>query len=160
MKTGEFTLASLAIGCALAAGLAALGFGFTTQALAASVVAVLATFALAPWLRRTLAPAATPDPVQAMVGEEAEVLEAAAPGRAGKVKLNGVIWQAVAEVTLEPGDRVFVAEVDGARLRVLPVDAGQAERHAHSLSAQPVPSQEADTLAPPGQHQAERIDPS
>jgi membrane protein implicated in regulation of membrane protease activity len=122
MKTGEFTLASLAIGCVLAAGLAGLGFGLPVQAGAAAVASLLATAVLAPWLRRTLSPAPTPDPVQAMVGEEAEVLEAVLPGRAGKVKLNGVTWQATSDTSLPPGTRVLVMEVDGARLRVLPAD--------------------------------------
>jgi membrane protein implicated in regulation of membrane protease activity len=122
MTTGEFTLASLAIGCALAAGLAGLGFGLPVQAGAAAVVSLLATAVLAPWLRRTLAPAPTPDPVQALVGEEAEVLEAVLPGSAGKVKLNGVVWQATSDTFLPPGTRVLVMEVDGARLRVLPAD--------------------------------------
>jgi membrane protein implicated in regulation of membrane protease activity len=137
MKTGEFTLASLAIGCALAAGLAGLGFGLPAQAVSAALMALVSTAVLAPWLRRTLAPATTPDPVQALVGEEAEVLEAVAPGRAGKVKLNGVVWDALAETAIAPGTRVLVMEVDGARLRVLPADpngTAAAVRHPEPLA--------------------------
>lgn len=122
MKTGEFTLASIALACLAAAGVAGLGGSFAVQATVAAVMAVVATAALAPMLRRTLAPPTTADPVQAMVGLDAEVLEAIEPGRHGKVKVNGVVWQAEGDTPLPVGARAMILEVLGARLRVMPQD--------------------------------------
>ena len=117
--TGEFTLLSIAIGCDAAALVAGFGLGFPIQAGAALVFAVASVFVLAPWLRRVVAPRHTPDPVESMVGSEAEVIEAILPPDQGKVKLDGVIWQAEADRELPVGARVMVAEVLGARLRVM-----------------------------------------
>ncbi|MEB3327713.1 MAG: NfeD family protein [Candidatus Sericytochromatia bacterium] len=127
MVTGEFTLASLAVGCALAAGAASLGLSLGVQVGTAATASLVATAVLAPWLRRKLAPPCTPDPIQSLVGEEAEVVAVAASGTTGTVRLNGVTWQATADSPLTPGMRVLVMEVNGARLRVLPAEASGAE---------------------------------
>lgn len=119
MFTGEFTLLSIAIGCGAAALIAALGLGFPLQAAAALVLSVLSVFVLAPWLRRAVAPRHTADPIEAMIGCEAEVIEAIEPPGQGKVKLDGVVWQAESDRPVPAGARVMVAEVMGARLRVM-----------------------------------------
>lgn len=119
MFTGEFTLLSLGIGCAAAATAAGFSLGFPIQAGAALFFSVFSVFLLAPWLRRVVAPRHTPDPVEAMVGVEAEVIEAISPPAHGKVKLDGVVWQAESDRPLAAGTRVMVAEVLGARLRVM-----------------------------------------
>ena len=119
MFTGEFTLLSIAIGCAAAAIMAATGLDLAFQFGAAIALAVASVVVLAPWLRRVMAPHHTPDPVEAMLGREAEVIEAIEPPAHGKVKLDGVVWQAESDRALPVGARVMVAEVDGARLRVM-----------------------------------------
>lgn len=119
MFTGEFTLLSIAIGCAAAAILAAAGLGIPFQFGAAIVLAIASVVVLAPWLRRVVAPHHTPDPVESMLGREAEVIEAIEPPGHGKVKLDGVVWQAESDRPVPVGARVMVAEVDGARLRVM-----------------------------------------
>ncbi len=119
MFTGEFTLLSIAIGCAAAALMAAIGLDFPFQAAAALTLSVMSVFVLAPWLRRVVAPHHTPDPVEAMIGNEAEVIEAICPPAHGKVRLDGVTWQAESDRELPAGTRVMIAEVLGARLRVI-----------------------------------------
>lgn len=119
MFTGEFTLLSIAIGCAAAAVMAAFGLAFPFQTAAALLLSVVSVFLLAPWLRRVVAPHHTPDPIEAMIGTEAEVIEAISPPAHGKVKLDGVVWQAESDRELPAGARVMVAEVLGARLRVI-----------------------------------------
>ena len=47
------------------------------------------------------------------------MIEAIAPPGLGKVKLDGVIWTAEADTALPVGARVMIAEVSGARLRVM-----------------------------------------
>ena len=57
---------------------------------------------------------------EGMIGERAEVIEACDP--AGRVKVRGEIWAAVAAggEAFEPGDRVRVVAVEGLSLRVGP----------------------------------------
>lgn len=117
--TGEFTLLSLALGAAAAALAAAVGLGFIPQTGAALVLSVVSLFILAPWLRRFVAPRDTPDAIEAMVGTECEVVEAIEPPAQGKVKLDGVVWQAESDNPVPLGARVYIAEVLGARLRVM-----------------------------------------
>lgn len=51
-------------------------------------------------------------------GHEAVVVEPVAPGRPGKVELNGVNWNATAGTDLAAGDRVKVLSRDGLTLKV------------------------------------------
>ena len=57
---------------------------------------------------------------EGMIGERAEVIEACDP--AGRVKLRGEIWSAIAVDgrTFAPGERVRVTAVDGLVVRVGP----------------------------------------
>jgi membrane protein implicated in regulation of membrane protease activity len=57
---------------------------------------------------------------EGLIGERAEVIEALSP--AGTVRLRGEIWNARGSATVEPGEPVRVAAVDGLTLRVEPVD--------------------------------------
>jgi membrane protein implicated in regulation of membrane protease activity len=119
MFTGEFTLLSLGLGAAAAAIVAATGLGFVPQCAAALVFSVVSLFLMAPWLRRRMTPRHTPDPIEAMIGVECEVIEAIAPPALGKVKLDGVVWGATSDTALPVGARVMITEVDGSRLRVM-----------------------------------------
>lgn len=120
MLTGELTLASLALGCVAGAVLAYTGFGLWVQLTAATVIAVVATIGLAPWIRRKIAPPCTPSPSETLVGAHAEVTAALGPGQQGTVKLHGVLWQAESVSEALVGSQVIVLAVEGARLRVLP----------------------------------------
>ncbi len=115
----EFTCLSLAMGCIAGAVLAMLGLPYVAQVVAAGVVSAGSLFMMAPLLRNRLTPLDTPTAVDLIVGSEAEVIEAIAPGTPGKVKLNGVIWSAYAQRELAVGVRVLVTELAGTRLTVM-----------------------------------------
>ena len=55
---------------------------------------------------------------EAMVGMGGVALTDLSPDDSGQVKVQGQIWKAVADESLESGDPVEVKEVDGLRLRV------------------------------------------
>ena len=143
MFTGEFTMLSLAIGFAAASVVSGFGLGLVPASAAALVFSVLSLFVMAPYLRRVVAPRHTPDPVEAMIGTEVLVIEAIAPPGFGKVKMDGVIWTAEADHPIAEGTRVMVAEVLGARLRVM----GQSEFVPHRpVQALESPDAEAERL--------------
>ena len=55
---------------------------------------------------------------EALVGQEAEVVEPCRPD--GKVRVHGELWQARCEEGADPGDRVRVTAVRGLTLDVVP----------------------------------------
>lgn len=134
MFTLEFTCLSLAIGCLLGAGAAAYDFPIAVQLGAAVVGSVLGVGLLAPNLRRRLAPRDTATGLDALPGTEGIVMEAIHPPEQGKVKVDGVVWQAIANHPIPKGTPVMVTEVDGACLTVLAEGA--------LLSRQPTPAAE------------------
>lgn len=62
--------------------------------------------------------------VQTLLGQSAQVITPLAP--LGQVKVDGVIWQARAEQTVEVGATVRIARVDGLVLEVEPAAAASA----------------------------------
>jgi membrane protein implicated in regulation of membrane protease activity len=56
---------------------------------------------------------------EGLIGERAEVIEALSP--AGRVRLRGEIWNARGPATIDRGERVQIAEVDGLTLIVEPL---------------------------------------
>ena len=55
------------------------------------------------------------------IGKQGVVLTAIEPGLPGRVRVDGLDWQAKAGVTLAPDTRIVVNDVDGAVLIVSPV---------------------------------------
>ena len=55
------------------------------------------------------------------IGKQGIVLVAIEPGMPGRVRVDGLDWQARAEVAIPQGARICVADVDGAVLLVTPV---------------------------------------
>ena len=55
------------------------------------------------------------------IGKQGVVLTAIEPGLPGRVRVDGLDWQAKAGVTLAPDTRIVVNAVDGAILIVSPV---------------------------------------
>ena len=144
MFTMEFTCLSLAIGCLLGAAAAGAGMPVAVQLGAALVGAVLGVGLLAPNLRKRIAPRDTATGLDALPGTEGLVVEAILPPHQGKVKVDGVVWQAIANHPIPKGTPVMVTEVDGACLTVLAEGA--------LLSKQPTPSAEASTEDPHRPH--------
>lgn len=118
-QTLEFTLLSIALGCLAAAGGSAMGLPILAQVVIAIVGTVMSLFLLAPLLRRRFTVKDTPSLVDSMIGTEVEVVEAIEPPAQGKVKLNGVVWQASSNHAIPAGATCIVSEVSGARLTVV-----------------------------------------
>lgn len=55
------------------------------------------------------------------IGKQGTVLAAIEPGLPGRVRVDGLDWQARAETAIPQGARICVADVDGAVLLVVPV---------------------------------------
>lgn len=56
------------------------------------------------------------------IGKQGVVLAAIEPGMPGRVRVDGLDWQARAEVSVPQGAHIRVTDVDGAVLLVVPVN--------------------------------------
>jgi membrane protein implicated in regulation of membrane protease activity len=117
--TLEFTSLSIAFGCLLAATAAWVGLGPAFQFGLMITGTVVGIAAIAPVLRKRALPAPTLTGVDSIVGAQALVTEAIRPPHQGKVKLDGVVWQAVSDHPIEEGTLVLVTELKGAQLEVI-----------------------------------------
>lgn len=117
--TLEFTCLSIALGCLLAGTVAWLGLPIGLQLVVAAIGSGAGVALVAPALRRRVLPLDVRTGTDLVVGSQAEVIEAIHPPAQGKVKLDGVIWQAEADHPIEVGTHVLVTELSGARLTVI-----------------------------------------
>ncbi|MGH3446153.1 MAG: NfeD family protein [Nocardioidaceae bacterium] len=124
LTTLDFTLLMMAIGAGGGALMAALGFTLWVQVLVAVVVAVaLLSFVRPNIVRRMHAGPTLKNTPEALIGQSGVVLEEVT-AQAGRVKLSGEVWTARAvedTMTIGPGDKVAVAQIDGATAVVYPV---------------------------------------
>ena len=124
MATLDFTLLMMAVGAGAGCLVAALGLNVWVQVLVAAVVAVTMLAFVRPNIVRRLhsGPTVQNGP-QALVGQSGLVLERVT-GLTGRVRLRGEVWSARAVddgVTIEPGAKIGVAEIDGATAVVYPL---------------------------------------
>lgn len=124
LATLDFTLLMLAIGAGAACLVAALGAGLWLQLLVGIAVAIgMLSFVRPSILHRLHAGPSIQTGPQALVGQSGLVLEKVT-GQTGRVRLRGEVWSARAVddgVTIEPGAKVGVAEIDGATAVVYPL---------------------------------------
>lgn len=116
VATGTFYLLFLGIAALVAAGVAYLGFAFGLQALAAAVVAVMGVL-WAQYRHRTdqTPPMPSIDLNQPVVWEG--WIDRAT--QMGRVKYRGSSWDAhVHEEAAEPGEVLYIVNVDGSTLHV------------------------------------------
>ena len=116
--TGDMFLLMLSGGALAAAGSSWLpGVPLWADGLVFLVVSVLLLVAVRPVLRRRLTVGAgLPEPVKALEGKHALVLDRVDRHR-GQVKLDGEVWTARTfneDDVYEPGDQVTVMHIDGA----------------------------------------------
>lgn len=124
MATLDFTLLMMAVGAGAGCLMAALGFDVWIQVLVAAAVAVAMLSVVRPSIVRRLhsGPTVQNGP-QALVGQSGLVLERVT-GMTGRVRLRGEVWSARAvedSLTIEPGAKIGVAEIDGATAVVYPL---------------------------------------
>jgi membrane protein implicated in regulation of membrane protease activity len=116
--TGDFSLLMLGGGALAAAGTEWLfGWPIWLDGVVFLVVSVLLLVGVRPALRRRLtAGKGLPEPVKALEGKSALVLDRVARHE-GQVKLDGEVWTARPyndDDVYEPGDLVTVVHIDGA----------------------------------------------
>src|ERR1041384_4327735 len=124
MFTAGFWLACLAVGAAVA-GIVGLipGLGFVAQGITFAVSSVVSMAGLRPRLMRLLQLGPGSElrtGVDALLGKTGTVTERIAPGRPGRVKVDGEDWRGASSdaAVLEPGTQVTVIQVDGTTLMV------------------------------------------
>ncbi len=127
-----FVLACFAIGCLLAAALAFYNFDLAIQLVAFSGASLAAFFGVRPFALAHLASGGehARTNVDALIGREAFVSERLDPATGqGRVKVDGEDWWGVTASgrPVEPGERVVVVKVDGARLIVEPESTGRED---------------------------------
>ena len=124
MATVDLTLLMMSIGAGAGCLMAALGFDVWFQVVVAAVVAVaLLAFVRPSFVKRLHAGPTIQSGPQALVGQSGLVLERVT-GLTGRVRLKGEVWSARTvddALTIEPGARVGVAEIDGATAVVYPL---------------------------------------
>ncbi|MEZ0339673.1 NfeD family protein [Mycobacterium sp. pV006] len=120
--TGDLFLLMLSGGALAAAGTSwLLNWPIWADGLVFALVSVLLLVAVRPALRRRMASGAgLPEPVKALEGRSALVLDRVA-AHTGQVKLDGEVWTARPlneNDVFEPGDQVTVVHIDGATAKV------------------------------------------
>ncbi len=125
LATLDLTLLMMGIGAAAAALIAGLGLNIVVQVLGAVVVSVaLLGFVRPNIVRRMHAGPTLQNGPEALVGRSGLVLERVT-AHAGRVKLRGEVWSARTfdeSVVVEPGEKVGVAQIDGATAVVYPIE--------------------------------------
>ena len=115
--TGDMFLLKLSGGALATAGLSwATDWPIWADGACFLIVSVLLLVLVRPSLRKRLGAAGLPEPVKALEGKTALVLERVARHE-GQVKLDGEIWTArpmADDDVFEPGDHVTVMRIDGA----------------------------------------------
>lgn len=120
--TGDLFLLMLSGGALAAAGTSwLLNWPIWADGLVFALVSVLLLVAVRPALRRRMASGTgLPEPVKALEGRSALVLDRVAT-HTGQVKLDGEVWTARPlneNDVFEPGDQVTVVHIDGATAKV------------------------------------------
>jgi len=118
----NFSALALAIGCLGGLIAATVGLPVVAQEGVAIALAGTSYLTLTPYLRHRFTPRCTPTATDTIIGSQAEVVEAIAPPAQGKVKMDGVIWQARSEQSHEPGAHVTVIGLEGNLLTVVSMD--------------------------------------
>ena len=115
--TGDMFLLMLSGGALATAGLSwATDLPIWADGVSFLVVSVLLLVLVRPALRKRVSAEGLPEPVKALEGKTALVLERVARHE-GQVKLDGEIWTARPmddDDVFEPGDHVTVMKIDGA----------------------------------------------
>jgi membrane protein implicated in regulation of membrane protease activity len=116
--TGDLFLLMLGGGALAASGSSLIFNELWIHGVVFLIVSVLLLVGVRPLLRKRLtAGQGLPEPMKALEGKSALVLDRVARHEGGQVKLNGQVWTARAlndTDVYEPGDQVTVVHIDGA----------------------------------------------
>jgi membrane protein implicated in regulation of membrane protease activity len=116
--TGDLFLLMLGGGALAAAGSSLIFDAVWVHGVVFLVASILLLVGIRPLLRKRLsAGTGLPEPMKALEGKSALVLDRVARHEGGQVKLNGQVWTARPyndDDVYEPGDQVTVVHIDGA----------------------------------------------
>lgn len=99
---------------------------WVAQLVVFTLVSALALALTKPLVTRMRARRAVPTNADLNIGRTGCVIAAIAPGRPGRVRLDGVDWSAVCDAPLSEGQACTVLALEGATLTVAPLTAPQA----------------------------------
>ena len=124
LTTTDFTLLMLAVGAGIACILAAIGIPVVGQVIVFAIASVaLLAFVRPSFVRRMHAGPTLKTGTQSLIGKDGLVLERVT-AYSGRIKLSGEVWSARTydeTVVVEPGQKVEVAEIDGATAVIYPI---------------------------------------
>jgi len=86
-----------------------------------TLVSALSLAASRPLVKKLQSRRHAPTNADLNLGRTAQVLSSIRPGKAGRVRLDGVDWRAVSETPLDPGDACTVVALDSTTLTVAPL---------------------------------------
>lgn len=113
-----------ALGAAVAAVAAALGFDFTVQLALFAGVSALVMLCVRPLVKNKMKVQKVSTNADLVIGMVAEVIEPVnGTNFGGRVKVNGTMWSAVNEegLIIPAGEKVLVKEISGVKLIVEPI---------------------------------------
>lgn len=133
--TGELTALMLALGASAALAAYGLGLDLYWQIAICALSSLLSLWLLKPVLYGWMQPEVTELSTEGFIGQDAQVLEAIAPGQRGRVKIHGEIWFATAYEAIPAGEPVTIVQIRNNCLEVI------SQAHLRpSIEAGPEPS--------------------
>jgi membrane protein implicated in regulation of membrane protease activity len=117
---GLFYFISFAIGSCCAALAAFLDYAFEIQCAVAIVTALLSLWIMRSCIKTTSSKVLLKTNSDALVGQQAVVINVIEPHKKGRVKVNGEEWPAIAQggVILQKGTLVTIVAIEGNKLLV------------------------------------------
>lgn len=94
------------------------GISLEVQILVACAVALLSMLFLRKLAIKYLHKSADKNSAEPLLGKTCVVVEEISKDTAGAVKINGVVWTAISEETLQKNQKVVITEVIGNKLKV------------------------------------------
>lgn len=110
-----------AVGAFVAGILALFGVPFKFQIAVCIIVSLLLLIFAKPIAKKKLKIGAVKTNVGALIGKKGLVIEDIFPHETGQVKVNGIVWTALAkdgDIKIEKDEEVIVCEVEGVKLLV------------------------------------------
>ena len=109
----------IAVGALVGLILSAIGgIGLEIQIIVSCVVAMVCIIFLRKFALKFLHRNKDSKPADSIIGRPCEVTKEISKESAGEVKLNGVLWTAISEDTLNVGEKAVVIEAIGNKLKV------------------------------------------
>lgn len=117
VSTG-FDLLLMGLIFVIAGGIGIASGSFTTALVVVAVLSLLYAFVGRKFIKSKLTIQTTKTNVDAIIGKKAIVVQKITPAKAGQVKVDGEVWRAEGEKTIDEGSEVVVDSVSGVTLTV------------------------------------------